>query len=317
MLAISEIPELWGRSLNKWRTANRRFKKQVEDTEAPDAGEEYLLYQTLLGTWPIDVNGAPVSSVDDAFVRRMQAYMGKALKEAKLNTSWIQPNENWDNAMQEFVARILESSPRNKFLPAFLPVAAEIVRLGAINSLAQITIKLTAPGVPDIYQGTEIWDDSLVDPDNRRRVDYARRREMLKQVEGAPANELMQCWPDGRIKLRLNQRLLHLRRDNAELFREGSYEPLNVTGRFAECAIAFLRRHHDRTIVIIVPRLSSRVGFPPVGGRWQDTHAVLPSGVNYLRDVFSDHDLRVENSQLKLAVAMPQLPFAVFCSGGR
>ncbi|PYI77747.1 MAG: hypothetical protein DMF04_05570 [Verrucomicrobia bacterium] len=140
---------------------------------------------------------------------------------------------------------------------------------------------------------------------------------MLKQVEGAPANELMQCWPDGRIKLRLNQRLLHLRRDNAELFREGSYEPLNVTGRFAECAIAFLRCHHDRTIVVIVPRLSSRVGFPPVGERWQDTQIVLPSGVNCLRDVFSDHDLRVENSQLKLAVAMSQLPFAVFCSGGR
>jgi (1->4)-alpha-D-glucan 1-alpha-D-glucosylmutase len=316
MLAISEIPELWGRTLNKWRTANRRFKKQLEDMEAPDAGEEYLLYQTLLGTWPIDVNGAPVSSPDDAFIRRMQAYMGKALKEAKLNTSWIQPNENWDNAMQEFVAKILESGPRNKFLPAFLPVAAEMVRLGAINSLAQITIKLTAPGVPDIYQGTEIWDDSLVDPDNRRKVDYSRRREMLRQVEGAPANELMQCWPDGRIKLRLNQRLLHLRRENAELFRDGSYEPLNVTGRFAECAIAFVRYHHHRSIVVIVPRLSSRVGFPPVGGRWQDTQVVLPSGMNCLRDVFSDDDLRVENSQMKLAVAMSQLPFAVFCSGG-
>jgi (1->4)-alpha-D-glucan 1-alpha-D-glucosylmutase len=237
--------------------------------------------------------------------------MGKALKEAKLNTSWIQPNENWDNAMQEFVAGILESGPRNKFLPVFLPVVAEIVRLGAINSLAQITIKLTAPGVPDIYQGTEIWDDSLVDPDNRRPVDYARRREMLTQIGNAPANELMQCWPDGRIKLRLNQRLLHLRREYAQLFREGSYEPLNVAGRFAECAIAFLRRHHNRALVIIVPRLSSRVGFPPVGERWQDTSVVLPSGVNYLRDVFSGHDFGVENSHLNLAVAMSQLPFAV------
>ena len=312
MLAISEIPPLWGRSLQKWRTTNRRFKKQIDDAEAPDAGEEYLLYQTLLGTWPVDLDGAPVPSVGPKFIARIQRYMAKALKEAKLNTSWIQPNENWDDAMQEFVARILEAGPRNKFLPAFLPVAAEIARLGAINSLAQTAIKLTAPGVPDIYQGTEIWDDSLVDPDNRRPIDYARRREMLTQIENVPANELMQCWPDGRIKMRLTQRLLHLRRENPELFREGIYEPINFGGAFADCAIGFVRRHRDGAIIVIVPRLSSRVGFPPVGDRWQDTHVILPAGLSDLRDVFSDRKVRVENSQLRLAVAMSQLPFAVF-----
>jgi len=312
MLAISEIPPLWGRSLQKWRTTNRRFKKQIDDAEAPDAGEEYLLYQTLLGTWPVDLDGAPVPSVGPKFIARIQRYMAKALKEAKLNTSWIQPNENWDDAMQEFVARILEAGPRNKFLPAFLPVAAEIARLGAINSLAQTAIKLTAPGVPDIYQGTEIWDDSLVDPDNRRPIDYARRREMLTQIENVPANELMQCWPDGRIKMRLTQRLLHLRRENPELFREGIYEPINFGGAFADCAIGFVRRHRDRAIIVIVPRLSSRVGFPPIGDRWQDTHVVPLAGVSNLRDVFSDRKVRVEHSQLRLAVAMSQLPFAVF-----
>ncbi|HLC14123.1 MAG TPA: malto-oligosyltrehalose synthase [Chthoniobacterales bacterium] len=312
MLAISEIPPLWGRSLQKWRTTNRRFKKQIDDAEAPDAGEEYLLYQTLLGTWPVDLDGAPVPSVGPKFIARIQRYMAKALKEAKLNTSWIQPNENWDDAMQEFVARILEAGPRNKFLPAFLPVAAEIERLGAINSLAQTAIKLTAPGVPDIYQGTEIWDDSLVDPDNRRPIDYARRREMLTQIENVPANELMQCWPDGRIKMRLTQRLLHLRRENPELFREGIYEPINFGGAFADCAIGFVRRHRDGAIIVIVPRLSSRVGFPPIGDRWQDTHVILPAGLSDLRDVFSDRKVRVENSQLRLAVAMSQLPFAVF-----
>ena len=314
MLAISEIPPLWGRSLQKWRTTNRRFKKQIDDAEAPDAGEEYLLYQTLLGTWPVDLDGAPVPSVGPKFIARIQRYMAKALKEAKLNTSWIQPNENWDDAMQEFVARILEAGPRNKFLPAFLPVAAEIARLGAINSLAQTVIKLTAPGVPDIYQGTEIWDDSLVDPDNRRPIDYARRREMLTQIENVPANELMQCWPDGRIKMRLTQRLLHLRRENPELFREGIYEPINFGGAFADCAIGFVRRHRDRAIIVIVPRLSSRVGFPPIGDRWEDTHVVLPAGKSNLRDVFSDRKVRVENSQLRLAVAMSQLPFAVLQS---
>src|SRR2546429_1409693 len=309
MLAISEIPPLWGRSLQKWRTTNRRFKKQIDDAEAPDAGEEYLLYQTLLGTWPVDLDGAPVPSVGPKFIARMQRYMAKALKEAKLNTSWIQPNENWDDRMQEFVARILEAGPRNKFLPGFLPVAAEIARLGAINSLAQIAIKLTAPGVPDIYQGTEIWDDSLVDPDNRRPIDYARRREMLAQVEKVSANELMQCWPEGRIKMRLTQRLLHLRRENPELFREGNYESLNFGGAFADCAIGFARRHRDRVIIVIAPRLSSRLGFPPVGDRWQDTHVVLPSDLTGLRDVFCDREVRAEKLQLRLAVAMSQLPF--------
>lgn len=316
MLAISEIPQLWARSLQKWRTANRRFKKQIDDAEAPDAGEEYLLYQTLLGAWPVNLDGVPAPSVSPEFVSRIQGYMAKALKEAKLNTSWIQPNENWDNAMASFVARILETNPRNKFLPAFLPVAEEIAQLGAVNSLAQITIKFTAPGVPDVYQGTELWDDSLVDPDNRRPVDYARRRKILKEVEHVPPAELMRCWPDGRIKLRLSQLLLHLRRDNAELFREGSYEPINFGGVFAGCAIGFVRRGEGRAIAVIVPRLSSRVGFPPVGERWQDTHAILPSGLCALRDVFSDREVRAENSQLKLSEGMAQLPFAVFCSGG-
>ena len=194
-------------------------------------------------------------------------------------------------------------------------MAQEIARLGAINSLAQITIKFTAPGVPDVYQGTELWDDSLVDPDNRRGVDYARRREMLRQVENVPPGDLMRCWADGRIKLGLTQRLLHLRRDKAELFREGNYEAINFGGAFADCAIGFVRRHGERAIVVIVPRLSLRVGFPPVGERWQDTHAILPSGLSGLRDIFSDREVRAENSQLKLSEAMSQLPFAVFCNG--
>lgn len=311
MLAISEIPQLWGRSLQKWRAANRRFKKQINEMEAPDAGEEYLLYQTLLGIWPVNVEGSAASTVDKEFVGRVEAYMAKALKEAKLNTSWIQPNENWDNAVREFVAQILESGPRNKFLPAFLPLAEEIARLGAINSLAQITIKFTAPGVPDVYQGTELWDDSLVDPDNRRPIDYGRRQEMLKQVEHASSAELMQCWADGRIKLCLTQRLLHLRRDERELFQAGNYEPVRFDGAFADCAIGFVRRHGERAIVVIVPRLSSRVGFPPVGERWQDTHAILPSGLSDARDIFGDREVRIENLRLKLSEAMSQLPFAV------
>src|SRR6202035_500952 len=133
------------------------------------------------------------------------------------------------------------------------------------------------------------------------------------QIEKVSTNELMQCWPYGRIKVRLTQQLLHLRRENPELFREGNYESLNFGGAFAEWAIGFVWRHGDRAIIVIVPRLSSRVGFPPVGERWQDTHVLLPSGLSNLRDVFRDRELRAENSQLRLAGAMAQLPFAGFC----
>ncbi|HEY8834756.1 MAG TPA: malto-oligosyltrehalose synthase, partial [Chthoniobacterales bacterium] len=201
MLAISEVPQLWRSGLQRWRVINRRWKRNLEEASAPDANEEYLFYQTLLGTWPMDAAGRAEPSAMPEYIERLQAYMAKALKEAKVNTSWIQPNEQWDSAMSEFVARVLDSSPKNKFLPSFLPVAEEIARLGAINSLSQVVVKLTAPGVPDIYQGNEIWDFSLVDPDNRRPVDYARRREMLRSLENASPGELLRQWPDGRIKL--------------------------------------------------------------------------------------------------------------------
>src|SRR5260370_12499690 len=192
MVAMSEIPELWRGSLQRWRTANRRWKKMVNESEAPDPDEEYLLYQTLLGTWPIASNGAPQENAGPEYIQRIQAYMTKALNEAKLNTSWIQPSEEWLAATRDFVAKILEPSTKNKFLPTFVPVAQEIARLGAINSLAQTLLKLTSPGVPDLYQENETWDFSLVDPDNRRAVDYKHRAEMLSCLSSKKPEELLQ-----------------------------------------------------------------------------------------------------------------------------
>src|SRR5881296_958991 len=260
IVAISEIPELWRRSLQRWHVTDRRWRQRINELEAPDTNEEYLLYQTLLGTWSMRANGEPEPLPSPEYVERIQAYMAKALHEAKINTSWIQPNEEWDAAMREFVARILDPSPRNKFLPIFLPVAQEIARLGAINSLTQILLKLTSPGVPDIYQGTEIWDYSLVDPDNRRPVDYDLRRQMLKSLSSATPGELMQTWPDGRIKLFLTKHHLQLRRGHADLFERGEYLPLHTSGTFAECCVSFVRGFNENRIAVIAPRLSSRVG---------------------------------------------------------
>jgi (1->4)-alpha-D-glucan 1-alpha-D-glucosylmutase len=140
--------------------------------------------------------------------------MAKALHEAKINTSWIQPNEDWDAAMRDFIAKVMDPSPRNKFLPVLIPVAKEAARFGAVNSLTQTLLKLTLPGVPDIYQGNEIWDYSLVDPDNRRPVDYKQRREMLESLATAHPRDLVRNWADGRIKMFLTQRVLQFRREH-------------------------------------------------------------------------------------------------------
>ena len=313
MLAISELSLLWRRSLQRWRLLNRKWKRTLDEAQAPDGNEEYLLYQTLLGTWPIEPSGMAAATVSAEYVERIQTYMAKALKEAKINTSWIQPNEKWDAAAHNFVAQVLDPSPKNRFLPSFVPVAEQIAQLGAINSLSQVALKLTAPGVPDIYQGNEIWDYSLVDPDNRRPVDYNRRREMLASLGGVEPVDLMQTWPDGRIKLFLTQKLLRLRREHPALFQHGSYRPLATSGAFADSCVAFLREQEEKWLVVIVPRISSRVGFPPVGERWGDTALqwLEELKMDGARELFTGRTLPVDSGALKVSDAMATLPFAV------
>jgi len=318
MVAISELPELWRRSLQRWRLANRRWKRNINEAEAPDGNEEYLLYQTLLGTWPVQPSGVPEAIATAEYIERIQAYMGKALHEAKINTSWIQPNEEWDAAMRDFIGRILDSSPRHKFVPAFLPVVQEIAWLGAINSLSQTLLKLTSPGVPDIYQGNEIWDYSLVDPDNRQPVDYRPRRAMLEALPASTPDELMRNWPDGRIKMFLTQRLLQFRREHVGLFQRGEYLPLGASGTFAECCVSFARRLGDQWIVVIAPRLSSRIGFPPIAERWKDTMLEFPEtlSLEHAHNLFTCCKLHHEGRRISIADALPVLPFAVMTNLG-
>src|SRR5213594_936840 len=313
IVAISEVPDLWPRWLQRWQVANRRWKQTINDFEAPDANEEYLLYQTLLGTWPVQANSEPEATPSSDYIERIQGYMAKALHEAKINTSWIQPNEEWDAAMRDFVAKILDSSPRNKFLPIFLPVAQEIARLGAINSLTQTLLKLTSPGVPDVYQGTKIWDYSLVDPDNRRSVDYSLRREMLGALPSTTPDELTQTCPDGRMKLFLTQRVLRFRCGHADIFQQGEYLPIRASGTFAECCVSFARRLAEKWIVVIAPRLSSRVGFPPIGELWKETIIEFPETLSLenAHDLFTCRPVPLQDRQGKLAEALSILPFAV------
>lgn len=314
MIAISELPQLWRSTLARWRMINRRWKRRVDGESAPDANEEYLFYQTLLGTWPVGLTGQAERTAGPEYTHRMQEYMAKALKEAKLNTSWIQPNDQWDAAMNDFVARVLDPSPRNKFPSSFLPVVEEIARLGVINSLTQVVLKLTVPGVPDIYQGNETWNFSLVDPDNRRPVDYKRHNDMLASIAAATPEELLQHWPDGRIKLFLTQRLLRFRRDDAGLLKHGTYAPLQTIGSFADCCVAFAREHEGGWLLVIVPRLSSRIGFPPIGDRWKDTMVDFPRSLSCegAKDIFTGRDFHLDGGGLRLSEAMASLPFAAY-----
>ena len=313
MIAISEDPELWRRALQRWRAVNRRFKKMVEEAEAPDTNEEYLLYQTLIGTWPIDDSATAAQDATPEYIERIQNYMAKALNEAKVNTSWVQPNEAWLSATREFVASILRGSDKNKFLPLFRPAVEAIAPLGAINSLTQVLLKCTAPGVPDIYQGNEIWDFSLVDPDNRRAVDYKLRRRMLESLDAIEPKEVFERWPDGRIKLFLTRRLLRFRAEQPELFREGDYLPLGLAGVLGESVVAFARSFDKRSIVVIAPRCASRVGFPPIGEKWQDTSLELPQNLAAQKrcNIFTGREVRVDNGRILLKDALMDLPFAV------
>jgi (1->4)-alpha-D-glucan 1-alpha-D-glucosylmutase len=194
-----------------------------------------------------------------------------------------------------------------------MPVAKEVARLGAINSLSQTLLKLTSPGVPDFYQGNEVWDYSLVDPDNRRPVDYNLRRKTLEELETVSPKDVVHTWPDGRIKMFLIQRVLKFRRKHNELFQRGEYLPLTPSGAFAQCCVSFARHLRGQWVVVIVPRLSSRVGFPPVAESWQDSTLEVPKALSLKRanDLFTCRPVPLKDRHVKLADALSILPFTV------
>jgi (1->4)-alpha-D-glucan 1-alpha-D-glucosylmutase len=283
---LSEIPARWRARVERWARLNATHLVTVEDGSVPDANEEYLLYQTLLGAWPLE----PYTAEDYAqFVRRIQDYMNKVLHEAKVHSSWLNPNEAYDKAMRTFVGRILDPRQSKPFLDELRPFRQRIAHMGLLNSLAQTLLRLTLPGVPDTYQGTELWDFSLVDPDNRRPVNYELRQQMLEALKRDAAapdrrpllRSLLQTIADGRIKLFVTWQGLSCRRDLAGLFSVGDYVPLEVVGPAADHAFAFRRRHGDNQAVVVVPRLLTRLlpeapSLPLGEAIWQDTCLKLP-----------------------------------------
>lgn len=305
---LSEIPDEWQAALNRWSKFNAGRRTEVEETLAPDTNEEYLLYQTLLGAWPLEPC-APAVYAD--FVKRIQAYMRKALQEAKVHTSWINPNAAYDEAVQQFVSAILDPAQSAPFLDDFRAFQKRISHLGMINSLAQTLVKIAAPGVADFYQGMEIWDFSLVDPDNRRPVDFNLRSQMLKDIDArikaagddrtGLAKELVANMADGRVKLWVTSQGLRLRRAMPGLFTTGRYEALSAAGSHQDSVFGFLRAQGDQAAVVVVPRLLWRVSGdqPPLGPDvWGDTCISLPSGLEkrQWRNVFTGRPLHLTQS---------------------
>ncbi|HKJ76481.1 MAG TPA: malto-oligosyltrehalose synthase, partial [Gammaproteobacteria bacterium] len=277
---LSELPETWRRHVHRWQRLNESKKGTADGEPAPSANDEYLFYQTLAGAWPM---AEPDDEGLAQFRGRIREYLLKAVREAKLHTSWVHPNEEYEEAVAGFVERVLATPNRNAFLADFLPFQQRIARFGVLNGLAQTLLRLTAPGVPDTYQGSELWDLNLVDPDNRRPVDYGRRRALLDSLrEQNPApRDLLAGFEDGRIKLDLVRRTLGLRRARPGLFRDGDYIALECHGDNADHLCAFARRHETRWAVTVVGRWFARLTdgedpLPLPPETWADTWVELP-----------------------------------------
>jgi (1->4)-alpha-D-glucan 1-alpha-D-glucosylmutase len=311
----------------RWRRINRGKRRALGDGRAvPDHNEEYLLYQTLVGAWPLEM---PDAAARAEFTRRIQQYMVKAVHEAKVNLSWTNQNPEYVAALEQFMARILQGGTAgrpNLFPEQIENFVAPVAFFGCINSLAQTLLKLTSPGLPDVYQGTELWDFSLVDPDNRRPVDYQLRQRLLGDLLAAQGaslpelcQELLRDYKDGRMKMWTTLRALNLRREDAALFQTAGYTPLSGTGDKAEHLVAFAREHDWRMAITAVPRFAYTLygGEPQLTPeKWGDTHIALPAQApaNFI-NVLTGERVQVSNRALSCREVFAHFPVALLIGG--
>jgi (1->4)-alpha-D-glucan 1-alpha-D-glucosylmutase len=325
---LSEMPRLWQNALTRWSRLNKKHKTPQGDDLLPGRNEEYFFYQTLVGAWP---PGQPGPEEWDTFRKRVAEYMEKAMHEAKVHTSWVNPDPDFDEAVRRFVARVLDEKRSHRFLAEFRAFQRRVDHYARFNSLTQVLLKVASPGAPDVYQGTELWDFSLVDPDNRRPVDYDLRRRLLdelRQHAGGTAEslvplcgELLQQHEDGRVKMYLLTRALHCRRENPGLFTTGEYLPARASPERDENVCAFVRRAEGRLALAAAPRLLTRLVAPgelPLGAAaWGETVLHLPEGVGARRwqDVFTGRVLEAtgppESPVLPLAELFAHFPAAL------
>jgi (1->4)-alpha-D-glucan 1-alpha-D-glucosylmutase len=313
---LSELPNEWQQRLSKWSNLNQRRKIQVGKLLAPSPNEEVLLYQALLGIWPF---GEP-NLVE--IRERLDAFLLKAVREAKTHSNWFSPNEPYERALSDFLAAVLGPLPANEFLSDFVDFSEEIAAYGACNAWAQLLLKMTAPGVPDFYQGNGLWQFRLTDPDNRNLVDYRERMttiDSLSGLEHEPAekvlSELLKTWRDGRLKLFLAKKVLTFRRAHKDLFLLGDYIPLTATGAKNENVCCFARRRKDTWVITAAPRLTTKLVKPgafPVGEVWDKSALTLPRGAPAeWTDLFTAQPVSASRGSVRLASVFANVPFGV------
>jgi (1->4)-alpha-D-glucan 1-alpha-D-glucosylmutase len=306
--ALSEMPDIWAEAVQRFDQVCEPHLVEVEGEKAPDANDRYLLLQALLGAWPIELLQGETDEAVESFRERIEGYVLKALREAKRHTSWVHGNEAYENAATGLVAMLLR--PGGKFLPEFRPLAQKLARLGTVTGLARTVLKCTLPGVPDVYQGTEFWDLSLVDPDNRRPVDYEARARALEA--GASPEALLRDWHDGRVKQAVLTRILHDRAESPSLYAEGDYDALAATGPRAENVVAFTRRRGEEALCVVVPRLVAGLvgdGLVPEPRAWGETVLSIPAG--RWRNILTGADVEVGPAGCPVGELFGVLPIAV------
>ena len=311
LAVLSEIAAEWGAALESWIAQSARGR--VASGGAPSHGDLAILFQIMVGAWPPELDADDRDGCEE-FCRRIVAWQLKALREAKLATDWAAPDEAYESAARRFVEELFDAHSSTGLLKQIANFAKRIVRAGAVNSLTQALLKLTAPGVPDFYQGSEFWDFSLVDPDNRRPVDFTGRMTAISQA--IPIGELAACWRDGRIKQALIRPALALRRDLPELFARGEYLPLHAEGPAADHVIAFARRNETATAITVAARLPTRllgegatIEIPATA--WSGTKLALPVGISSMRNVFTNALCQEKAGFVPLDAALRDLPVAL------
>jgi (1->4)-alpha-D-glucan 1-alpha-D-glucosylmutase len=313
LLVLAELPGFWAESVERWSRLN------ADGGPTPlHAADEIGLYQALVGAWPADLAAGDASGLGH-LCERLVGWQRKSLREAKLRSSWLDPDEPYEAAAESFLRRVLDPRRSATFLDDVAAVVARLAPAGVVNSLAQTLIKLTAPGVPDIYQGCELWDHSLVDPDNRQPVDWPARRRHLEA--SARLDELLAGWRSGALKQRLIARVLAFRRERSALFAEGSYLPLTVDGPARAHAFAFARSLGDRMAITVVGRRLAHVidgGVPRVSREvWADSTLLLPERAanGSYREIVSGAELTAAGATMALPPVLARLPVALLTSG--
>lgn len=310
---LSEIPDEWRDCLKRWHHWNLAPKTKLKELLVPDLNEETFLYQTLIGAWPL------FREEEEPFKERFKVFLIKAAREAKVHTRWITPDEDYEKALLTFTEAILENSEQNQFLHDFRKVQSRLAYYGALNSLSQLLLKITSPGIPDFYQGTELWDFSLVDPDNRRPVDFEKRSRLLRKMmgsekggEGNRARGLLNHWKDGRIKLDITRKALRLRKNHNDIFIQGDYLPLAVEGSRKKQVVSFARTKGQEWVISGVGRFYSRFSItdtPPLGRKaWGNGFLLLPpEAPEFWTNILTGEELTAVSSKGKKGIPLGSL----------